>query len=399
MVRLLILVLLCAGPLAAQERDTLQLELVLDPREETPFEGEMILATLRGLYRETITNEELKLRSMTDFAWTRLGQDDWTDQRIDGRQVKVFERRLALYPKRAGSLQVLPIAHELEILDAEGKRITVLVRSDPVIIEVREKPVGAGDAWLPVRALELSDSWDAEAARLEDGQSVKRRVVLRALGATPEMMPQQPPLRAPWLITFTPPEDRDFQVTAQGPVTTLTWTWSLRPITGAPGVLPEVTIPYFDTAARTNRSAILPAATIGYASFADNRATGWRRDLGVGLPHVAAALTGFFLILAVGARGHVLSSATLGRWRRNLRLRRDLRRLGRDARKGDVTSFRRRARHLLKADRTVPPDRNHPLLEPVDASLFGREGHGRPTELDPAFRDIRHRLLLSDGSD
>lgn len=73
MVRILILLLLLATPLAAQEHETLSLELVLDPRDEPPMEGEMILATIRGIYRETITNEELKLRSMTDFDWTRLG--------------------------------------------------------------------------------------------------------------------------------------------------------------------------------------------------------------------------------------------------------------------------------------------------------------------------------------
>lgn len=367
MVRLILMLVLLAAPVLAQDRDTLRLKLVLDPREAAPIEGEMILATIRGIYRETITNEELKLRDMTDFDWTRLGQDAWTDERIDGRMAKVFERRIALYPKRAGTLEVLPIAHELQIISIDGVRSTVLVRSDPVRLEVQAKPEGAGDDWFPVRALEISDSWDVDAARLVDGQSVERRVVLRALGATPEMMPPQPALREPWLITFTPPEERDFQVTPQGPVTTLTWRWTLRPITGEPGVLPAVTIPYFDTAARTARTVTLPAAPIGYASFADNAARGWRKDLGVGWPHLMTGAAVCLLVLALALRDRGLPTHLRDRLER----RRMLRRLRRYARAGDAEGFRLLAARLLNGAGPHADLRDMPVLATLDRALFG----------------------------
>ena len=276
MVRLLLLLLVLAGSAAAQDRDASRLELVLDPRAAAPLEGEMVLATLRGIYRQNITREEVKLRPMTDFDWLRLGLDSWTEERIDGLPARVFERRLAFYPRRDGTLEILPIAHRLEVLGAGGKRETVIVRSDPVTLTVAPSPAAAGQPWLPLRALELSESWDTDPAKLSDGQSATRRIVLRAFGATPEMMPQQPVLRQPWLISFAPPEERNFQVTPEGPVSTVVWTWKLRPITGEPGVIPPVTIPWFDTGSRTPETATIPSASIGYASFSDNAAARWQ---------------------------------------------------------------------------------------------------------------------------
>ncbi len=393
MVRLLALLLLLSTPLAAQGRDSLHLELVLDPRTEAPLEGEMILATIRGIYRETIANEQLKLRGFTDFDWTRLGQDSWTEQRIDGRAARVFERRMAFFAKRAGTLDLLPIVHELEIIGAGGRRETVLTRSAPVRITVGARPAGAGADWLPVRALELSDTWNADAARLDDGQSVTRRVVIRALGATPEMMPPQPPLRAPWLITFAPPVQRDFQITAQGPVTTDVWTWTLRPTTGEPGVLAPVTIPYFDTGARTARTATLPAAPIGYASFADNAALGWRGDVGVGRAHLAVLGASAVLVVILSARGRAGASTAVLRLRTWIARRRDLGRLRRHAARGEAERFRTLARRLLDPEAAAAPDEPHPTLRGLDAMIFGGKDHAGAVDLRALHRAVRRQVL------
>ena len=396
MVRLALVLILLALPAAAQDRDRLHLELVLDPRTEPPFAGEMILATIRGTYRAGITREDLKLRPMTDFDWSRLGQDVWSDQRIDGRSARVMERRIAFYPKRAGTLDILPIAHELEIVAADGGREKAIVRSDPVRIEVREVPEGAGDAWLPVRALELSDTWSVDPARLADGQSTERRVVLRALGATPEMLPPQPRLREPWLITFAPPETRDLQVTPEGPVTTLVWTWTLRPVTGEPGVLPEVTIPWFDTDARSVRRAVIPAASIGYASFADSGTSGWRSDPGVGRAHLLFAALGLLLGSALILRHRSATPARLARIGRALRRRRDLYRLRGQANRGDLAGFRSLAMRLLAEDPSGNPLRDGAILEPIDAILFGPSPQGPAHDAVARMHGVR-RIIASPG--
>ncbi|EEX11726.1 conserved hypothetical protein [Citreicella sp. SE45] len=386
MVRLLLLLLVLAGSAAAQDRDKARLELVLDPREAAPLAGEMVLATLRGIYRQNITREEVKLRPMTDFDWVRLGLDSWTEERIDGLPARVFERRLAFYPRRDGTLEILPIAHRLEVLGAGGKRETVIVRSDPVTLTVAPSPAAAGQPWLPLRALELSESWDTDPARLADGQSATRRIVLRAFGATPEMMPQQPVLRQPWLISFAPPEERNFQVTPEGPVSTVVWTWKLRPITGEPGVIPPVTIPWFDTGSRTPETATIPSASIGYASFSDNAAARWQSLGGGGWPVWALSGLAALVVVALSLRDRVPETGLRRRWQR----RRLLLRLRGHVRARDAAGARRTASRLLEGMPPVGERQRLRLLRPADDLLY-REGTGGSLEL--MYRETRDAVL------
>lgn len=381
MVRWLSLVLLIAMPAFAQDRDTARLELILDPRAAPPYEGEMVLATLRGTYRERIAREDLKLRPMNDFDWVRLGMDRWTDTRVDGLSARVFERRIAFYPRRAGTLEILPVTHALEVLGEGGQRETVLVRSAPVSLTVEPKPPSVGDRWLPLRTLEVSDTWNVDPSQLADGQGATRRVVLRAFGATPEMMPRQPSLRQPWLISFTPPEERNFQVTPEGPVSTVVWTWKLRPVTGEPGVIPAIALPWFDTADRSARTATIPASPIGYASFAANGASGWQ-VLG-GIEWVFWGLAGVATLLPVAmvSRDRTSVGNLIRRMRRRWRRRILLSTLRRLVRAGETTAARKLASRLLEDFSSLDETGRVARLLPADASLFADAAKPSPDPL------------------
>ncbi|WP_138471579.1 BatD family protein [Poseidonocella sp. HB161398] len=389
MVRLLLLLLAVALPAQADPRDAPRLELVLDAREAAPFEGEMVLGTLRGTYRQNIAREELKLRPMADFDWVRLGLDRWSEERVDGLPARIFERRIAFYPRRPGDLEIPPIAHALEISGPDGRRDSVIVRSAPVALAVQPSPAVGGARWLPLRALELSESWDADPARLADGQSVTRRVVLRAFGATPEMLPQQPALRQPWLISFTPPEERHFQVTQEGPVSTLVWTWHLRPVTGEPGVIPPVEIPWFDTGERAPRVAVIPAAAIGYASFAGNAASGWRSVAEIG--HGSWLLAGLSALIATAAafRERRAPSWLRGAIARRLRLFR----LRRRVRAGDLAVSRQMASQVLQDLPGLGEDQRLGHLRPVDELLYGELAADRPGRLRKLYARTRKAAL------
>ncbi|QDL94088.1 protein BatD (plasmid) [Paroceanicella profunda] len=370
---LLVLALLCAPALAQDSDfapDEARLEVLFDTPDAAPRVGQMMLATLRGTYRLDIAHEDLKLRRMADLDWMRLGQDTWHEELVDGRSARVMERRIAFFPQRAGTITLLPVAHELRYVGRDGVRRTGIVRSPAVSFEVRPAPAGAEAGWLPARAVELSDHWSRDASRLTDGDSVERRVVLRVLGATPQMLPEQPPMRAPWLITFTPPETRDMQLTPAGPVTTVVWTWTLRPITGEPGVLPEVVIPWFDTGEDVAKTVRIPPGAIGYAGFTGNATDRWRSGFGGGAAPVALWLAGALAALCVSARGRSLAGGGLGKWqamRARARARRALRRC---ARAGDIGGARLAAASLLAARSEAE---RHRLLAPLDRVLFGGE--------------------------
>ncbi|WP_346898166.1 hypothetical protein [uncultured Roseibium sp.] len=269
-----------------------------------PVVGEMIPLTIRGEYSRRITLETLTFPDSADYDWMQLARDSWRDERVDGRLVKVLERRIALFPRHAGPLTVGPVTHHLTVVGKTGGREEMDVRADPLTIQVG--PFPAKSSPLSASALTVEDSLSTSPGKLRDGETLIRRVTLRADDTLPHLLPPRPAIRAPWLISFTAPEVRKVKPTPNGPETTVIWEWHLRPKTGEPGVLPPIEIPWFDTVSRQMRKAEIPALPFGYASFASNR-TG-----ADSLPAVQV-VTAWALLAAGLLSGLVLALAGLSR--------------------------------------------------------------------------------------
>lgn len=364
--------LLLAGGVHA---DTLRLVV---PEGMRPVVGEMIPVTLRGEYTSVIALETLTFPGSDDYDWVQLARDQWRDEEIDGRTVRVFERRLAVFARRAGALTIGPVTHRLTVVGADNQRTPLEVVASSVTFPVPPVASLATEGTpLAARNVTIADELSSAPGNLRDGETLARRVTLKAEGTLPHLVPPRPAMREPWLISFAAPEQREMQLTPAGPVTTVTWEWHLRPKTGEPGVLPAVTLPWFDTVARQMRSAEIPAIPFGYASFRDNR-RGIDRlpagQAGAGLLAVAAGLVA----------GLACAFAGLSRRRRDdmrCRLRRfspfdpTRRRLKRAVRGGDLTAIRRAAEHYLSRRRELGRPVSGRETAQLDATLYGRAGN------------------------
>ncbi len=268
-----LMVLLTVGwslPAWAQD-GTAELFIELEEPDRKPVVGEMVLLTIRGVYDVVITLEKMELPRVEGFDWVQIENDDWSREQVDGKEKSVMRRRIALFPKEAGDLTVGPFVHRLTVQPRAGGRIKMDIKAEPITLSVSPYPGGA-DAWpFSARLLEYSDEWSDDPSTLGDGDTVTRTVTLSALGVVPELVPPQPLMRAYWLITFSPPEQRELILTEKGPITKVTWSWEMRPITGEPGVIREYKIPWLNTTTREMEMIELPAAPFGYASFAENK--------------------------------------------------------------------------------------------------------------------------------
>lgn len=371
--RLILVTVLVLGPNAVGARSlssVATLEVVLDHPGRTIVEKEMVLATIRGTYGVTIARETLTIPRMGGVDWIQLGRDAWSRQTVGGRQVDVMERRVAFFPRRAGTVKIAPIRHTLTLAEPNGRRSVREVHSSPIALAVRPAP-RTGEWWLPAAAVEMTDTWSKPPGALAYTETVTRRVTIWALGATPEMLPPQPPMREPWLVTFVSPERRTSELTPAGPLSTVTWEWTFNPITGEPGVLPEVAIPWFDTGARASRTVLLPAAPIARAGLGTNTAAVWRESVGGRFALVFSGLLGVFAVLAVGLPGRRIRSAReCRRWLRAVWPQPGLRALHRAARSGNAALVRAAAVRVLD-DAHAPPAVRRSVLEPLDRHLFG----------------------------
>ncbi|WP_102957725.1 BatD family protein [Mangrovicella endophytica] len=396
--RFLVLLMLLAGSLLhaahadaaapVAERDA-QLEVEVESTGASPFVDEMVLVTIRGRYNVIIALESLVQPEMQSFGWMQLGRDSWTRQMVAGREITIFERRLALFPKRAGRLTIEPFLHRLTLTTPKGERFIHEVASKPVAVEVLPHPKTAGDWWLPARSVDYSDVWDKDPATLPNGELATRTVTIHALGVPPHLLPPPPKMRAAWLITFMAPEERSVELTPDGPLSTVVWRWRMRPTTGEPGRLPAFTIPWYDTKAHEFREIVLKSQPIAHAGF----------------PVAAKAAAPGFLqrhaILFAGAGGFMLTLAAL---LPGLRLRRrheieaiiarmlpdrDALSLRWAALRGDPHAARRAAYSLLRRRPELRTSAAEKALAGVDRSLFG---HGEaPTR--PPLRELAKALL------
>ncbi|MFN3208009.1 MAG: hypothetical protein ACE369_03240 [Roseovarius sp.] len=287
--------------------DQLKLEVTVDQREVTPFAREMILVTIRGTYRRYITREKLVQPALDGFNWTQLGPDTWRDERLDGRQVKTFIRRMAVYPERAGTLTIGPFRHQLTLTDEGDDWFEHEISSEPVTIDVASAPTGGG-WWFPVRRLRVSDEWSNAPDQLKPGEGVLRVIRVEALGAMPEMIPPMPELTSPSAMIFAHPEKRLVELTPQGPMTIAFWRWSVRPGNDVSGVLEPLSIDYFDTSTREARTVEINAQRVAYGTRQVAAQEGGTANLKSPTSQAQARLPGIGALLA----GSAVFLATLG---------------------------------------------------------------------------------------
>ena len=247
-----------------------RLEVTTEIGAPEPYAHEMVLVRIRGTYTVQMTLETLEQPDLSDFAWMQLGRDRWTATMVDGRAARAYERVMALFPRRPGRLVIEPFVHRLTLLGPGGERVRHDVVSAPVAVAARAEP--AAGWWLPARALRLTDAFDRDPAALAPGETARRTVTIEAEGVPPDRLPPMPSLRAPGVVAFADPEERSGRLTPEGPVATVVWRWTVRPVNAEPSALPAVTIPWFDTVARRTEQVRLAerrVARLGAAAAAE----------------------------------------------------------------------------------------------------------------------------------
>jgi hypothetical protein len=351
-------------------------EVVVEVPTGEPVEQEMLLLSVRGTYdaKLNVALSELAQPDLSRFGWMQLGRDRWGRAVIDGRQVRTFERRLAVFPQRPGRLEVGSFTHRLTLASGDGRRVPHEVRSAPISVTTRAKPAGPG-WWLPAREVRITDAWDRAPDRLIPGDMARRTVTLEAVGVAPQFLPPAPELKGAGLIIFTDPEERTTEITPDGPVSRVTWRWTVRPKSSTSTELSAVTIPWFDTNVRRAREVVLAPQSIGFAAEIPTQAAQASR-IGFLAGHATAVGVALGLVCGLGL---LLPGRRMKSWRE---LGKALNRvspspevwdLKRAVRRGQALAARRAAYRLIARDRTngrPGNPRSAALLRGLDKQLF-----------------------------
>ncbi|HEV2621096.1 MAG TPA: BatD family protein [Frateuria sp.] len=158
--------------------------------------GQQLLFTVRLYLAGTLSNGSLSEPQLPGIDARRLGDDLDYDVVRGGRAYHVIERRYALIPQQAGTIQLPAVTFQGELIDpADPDSFFAMgtptsAASPPVTIQVDAPPPHWGSsAWLPARGLSLTlDGLPAD-GKVRVGQPLDLVMTLQATGLPYEALP------------------------------------------------------------------------------------------------------------------------------------------------------------------------------------------------------------------
>lgn len=252
-------------------RDTF-IELATDKDEV--YVQEQLVLTIKLFFSGNLIRGELSEPEHPEAIIESLGKQREYSRYRDGVRFRVVERRYAIYPQQPGEFSLNTIRFEGRARTPDGQLKFLRDSEDLFTIPVKAIPAGfTGDTWLPASQLTLTESGLASGQSLATGQNLTRTLSLQADGLPAETLPPFAGMEIPGIRTYPETAQRTTDSTADGLVANLTQTTALVPVQAGELVLPEIRIPWWDTAADEQKVAVIPARTLAVAGQPGQAAT------------------------------------------------------------------------------------------------------------------------------
>jgi hypothetical protein len=256
----------------------------VDHTNRPPFVQEMILLRLRGIYSRPVALFKTEQPAFHGFRWMFIGKDEWSDAVENGLQVRGFEQVIAVFAQRSGDLVIPPFIQNLTYIDRSGARVSTVIQTEPVTIQVAPEPTAASSWWLAAHSITATDEWSDDPNDLDIGRSVKRSITIKGVGVTDDQLPPRPEIRVPGLIVVPAAPVRKTDIGLgkplkqmpglkkpglftivegrEGPISSVTYSWTIRPVTGDSAIIPAIEIPWYNTDLNTMQRIVVPGRTV-----------------------------------------------------------------------------------------------------------------------------------------
>ncbi|WP_018402944.1 BatD family protein [Marinobacter gelidimuriae] len=231
---------------------------------------EQLLLTVQLYFSNELIRGELSEPVSNNAVIESLGpQQEYSRVRGDQRY-RMIERRYAVYPQTPGQLSLAPLEFEGSFRGANG-RLQIL-RSSEQLFDLPVKdipPQFSGSVWLPATGLTLEESGLPNDNRVTSGANLTHQLTLRANGLPDATLPPFPAQTASGLRSYPEPAKRATDISADGLMSILQQASALVPVQAGELRLPEVRVPWWDTASDSEKVAIIPARMLVVAPGSD----------------------------------------------------------------------------------------------------------------------------------
>ena len=183
---------------------------------------------------------------------------------VNNQRFNVLEKRYAIFPQKSGQLtiprEVFRGTRGSNRFFAQRQQVAAI--SDPITINVKPRPAEfSGDTWIAAKSMNLMERWTDNPPQFKVGEPVNRIVSIHAVGLTGSLLPLVPDLDLDTVKTYADPPVTDERASGDGIVASSVTTVGIVPTKAGTITLPEIRIPWWNTATDKEEVAVMAEAT------------------------------------------------------------------------------------------------------------------------------------------
>ncbi|KRP54624.1 BatD family protein [Pseudomonas poae] len=173
--------------------------------QNTAYVQAQVLMTVRVYHSVSLYDDSsLTPLQIPDARIEQLGESRTYEKVINSIRHGVIETRYAIYPQRSGAVEIPAQTFSATLVESRPAQENTLqgtkpgklihVSSAPMLLTVKPKPAlyPADAPWLPARSLTLTESWNPEPEHVQVGDSLTRRLTVKAEGLSSAQLPALP---------------------------------------------------------------------------------------------------------------------------------------------------------------------------------------------------------------
>jgi len=237
--------------------------------DRSPYVQQAVGFTVRLYYAIPLVSGQLDQAAPDGASLQRVGEDLKYVREIGGRRYEVVERHYLLIPERSGALEIPGARFQgqgvggfFDEFFGDGRR-PLQATAAPERLQVQAAPVGATQAWLPLRELRLRYATTPQRATAGEAATVVLEAV--ADGASAAQLPALELDAGNAAQVFPEPAQVDETLVDGRPRTRVTRRFSVVPARAGTLRIEGPRLPWWDVQAGAARTATLPALTLDVA--------------------------------------------------------------------------------------------------------------------------------------
>lgn len=166
----------------------------------SPYVQSQLLYTFKLYFRSPISQANIEIPQDKNVIFLPLGNDQAYQATIRDHVYQVVEKKFAVFPKKPGTMTLLPIqfhgitrevnaGYNNDLFDIYIPK-TIATATQDFNLSVRDIPSHyQGTTWLPAENIFLNEQWSLEEGEWETGIPVTRTIIMQAQGLRAEQLP------------------------------------------------------------------------------------------------------------------------------------------------------------------------------------------------------------------